>query len=186
MRFDRHLSAAMVRLILAGVFATTVAATLPVAAQVINPPIDYTDAWWAGLSESGWGVNIVQHAGSSTSSARLVAAWFTFDPRAPDTTTADTSDFQPLWILLAGCGFTTTTSCTGPLFVDVGTPFSSPAWNQAAHSNRQVGTATIAWSDANNATFTYNVNPPVGLPSTDPAFGLPAFSGVKSITRIPF
>lgn len=174
MRFARHLSAAIL-----------ITATLPAAAQVINPPVDYTDAWWAGASESGWGLNIVQHAGSATSSARLVAAWFTFDPRAPDTTTADTTDFQPLWILLAGCGFTSNTSCTGPLFVDVGTPFAQ-AWVQTAHANRQIGTATLSWSDANTATFTYNVNPPAGLPATDPAFGLPAFSGSKSITRIQF
>jgi hypothetical protein len=182
---SRSHSAALVRTIFKGALAATLAAALPVSAQVINPPVDYTDAWWAGAAESGWGVNIVQHAGSATASARLVAAWFTFDPRAPDPTTADTTDFQPLWILLSGCTFTSNTSCNGPLFVDVGTPFAF-AWNQAAHANRQIGTATLSWSDANNATFTYNVNPPAGLPATDPAFGLPAFSGSKAITRIPF
>jgi hypothetical protein len=175
MRFARRLT-----------LAALLAAALPVAAQVVNPPVDYTDAWWAGPTESGWGLNIVQHAGTSTASARLVMAWFTFDPRAPDPNTADTTDFQPLWIL-AACTFTSTTACNGDLFVDMGTPFSQP-WLQTSHVNRKIGTASLTWTDANNATFTYNVNPGAvtTVPTPDPGAGLPNFSGSKSITRIQF
>lgn len=175
MRFARRLSAAVL-----------LAAALPVAAQVINPPVDYTDAWWAGASENGWGLNIVQHAGNATTRARLVIAWFTFDPRAPDPNTADTSDFQPLWIL-GVCEFTSNTSCTGDLQVDMGTPFSQP-WLQTSHVTRKIGTGSITWTDANNATFTYIVNPAAvtTVPNPDPGAGLPAFSGSKSITRLGF
>ncbi len=152
------------------------ALALPAAAQSV-PATNYTDMWFLP-SENGWGVSFTQHVATS----KVYAVWYTYDPREPESGVA--GNFKPLWIVLAGGGtWTTPTSFTGPVYVTNGLPF-----NQAGSNTRvnQVGTFTFNFSDASNGTFTYSIAPPAGLASTDPAFGLPAFSGTKSITRQSF
>jgi hypothetical protein len=148
----------------------------PAAAQSV-PATNYSDMWYLP-AESGWGVSFVQHAGTN----RVYAVWYTYDPREPDAGVA--GNFRPLWIVLAGVGtWTSPTSFTGPVYVTHGMPFNQAGSNTTVS---QVGTFTFNFSDASNGTFTYNIAAPAGLPSTDPAFGLPAFSGTKSITRQSF
>ena len=65
----------------------------------------------------------------------------------------------------------------------MGQPF-----NQAGSNKRQtaVGSFTFDFNTASTGTFTYNVTPPPGLASNDPAYDLPAMSGTKSIQRQSF
>jgi hypothetical protein len=155
--------------------ASILALALPAAAQS-TPATNYSDMWYLA-SESGWGISFVQH-----SSNNVYAVWYTYDPRVQDGATP--GNFAPLWVVLAGAGqWTTPTSFTGPVYVTNGTPFSQTGTNTTV---TKVGTFTFSFSDANNGSFTYNIQPPSGLASTDPAFGLPAFSGTKAITRQSF
>jgi hypothetical protein len=62
-------------------------------------------------------------------------------------------------------------------------PFFQPGSNR---QQTEIGTFTFNFANAQSGTFTYNINPPAGLAQNDPAFGLPAMSGSKSITRLPF
>lgn len=39
-------------------FFATLAVSLPAAATTYST--DYTDLWWSGQSESGWGINLIQ------------------------------------------------------------------------------------------------------------------------------
>jgi hypothetical protein len=64
-----------------------------------------------------------------------------------------------------------------------GSPFNQGGSNTRVN---EVGTFTFNFADASNGTFTYNIAAPAGIPSTDPAFGLPSFSGTKPITRQSF
>ena len=149
---------------------------IPAAAQSV-PATNYSDMWYLP-SESGWGVSFVQHAGTN----KVYAVWYTYDPREADATVA--GNFRPLWVVLAGGGtWTSPTSFTGPVYVTNGLPFNQSGTNTKVN---QVGTFTFNFSDASNGTFTYNIAAPAGIPSTDPAFGLPAFSGTKNITRQSF
>ena len=156
--------------------ALGLAAALPAAAA--TPATNYSDMWYLP-SESGWGVSFVQHT-----SGNVYAVWYTYDPRVSDSATA--GNFVPLWIVLAGAGnWASPTSFTGPVYVTNGLPFSQAGSNTKV---TPVGTFTFSFSDANNGTFTYNIAPPssgCGDPSC-PAFGLPAFSGTKTITRQSF
>jgi hypothetical protein len=157
------------------VAASILALALPVAAQS-TPATNYSDMWYLP-SESGWGISFVQHGTNN-----VYAVWYTYDPRQADSSTA--GNFAPLWIVLAGAGnWTTPTSFTGPVYVTNGIPFSQTGSNTTV---TKVGTFTFNFTDANNGSFTYNIAPPSGLASTDPAFGLPAFSGTKAITRQSF
>jgi hypothetical protein len=151
------------------------ALALPVAAQV-TPAANYTDMWYLA-SESGWGVSFTQHSGSN----QVFAVWYTYDPRTADS--SGPGRFKPLWIVMPGGTWTTPTSITGPVYVTNGQPFSQSGSNTGA---TQVGSFTFSFSGTANGTFSYNIAPPAGLPASDPAFGLPAFSGTKGIARQSF
>jgi hypothetical protein len=148
---------------------------LPVAAQSV-PATNYSDMWYLP-AESGWGVSFLQHSGSN----QVFAVWYTYDPREPDATSP--GNFRPMWIVMAGGTWTSPTTIGGPVYILNGTPFSQSGSNR---SITPVGTFSFNFSDASNGTFTYNIAAPAGLPSTDPAFGLPAFSGTKNISRQSF
>jgi hypothetical protein len=152
------------------------ALAVPAAAQSV-PATNYTDMWYLP-AESGWGVSFVQHAGTN----KVYAVWYTYDPR--DAEPAVPGNFRPLWVVLAGGGtWTGPTTFTGPVYVTQGVPFNQSGTDTKVNA---VGTFTFNFADSSNGTFTYNIAAPAGIPSTDPAFGLPSFSGTKTITRQSF
>ena len=153
--------------------AALAAVAIPAAAQSV-PATNFTDMWW-NPNESGWGVSFAQHAGTH----QVFAVWYTYDPREP----APTGQFKPLWIVMPGGTWTTPLRITGPVYVTNGVPFNQPGSNP---QNTRVGTFTFEFSDANNATFRYDIAPPPGLAPGDPAFNLPSLSGNKPITRQSF
>jgi hypothetical protein len=165
----------MMRLFLAAALA---AASLQVSAQAV-PAANFTDMWWAGPSESGWGISFVQHSPSN----KAYAVLYHYDPRQPDNTTPNGSDFVPIWFVMDGGTWVTPTQITGNVYVTNGTPFFNSGSNTTVNS---AGTFTFNFTDFSNATFTYNIAPQGGLSPGAPAFGLPAFNGVKNITRQSF
>ena len=139
----------------------------------VTPAANFTDMWYLE-AESGWGVSFTQHAGTN----QVFAVWYTYDPRLPDASAP--GRFKPLWIVMPGGTWTTPTTLTGPAFVTAGVPLG------ALKAGTQVGTFAFSFQGTSTATFTYTIAPPAGLAASDPAFGLPAFSGSKTITRQPF
>jgi hypothetical protein len=173
------------RLAVAAVFA----AAIPAGAASI-PATNYSDLWDNSVAvppacsgtESGWGITFTQHTDN-----QVEAVWYTYDPRAADPSSA--GNFKPLWLVMPVGSWTSPTVYAGNMYVTLGTPFSLP-WafpNGLPASNvTQVGTFTFTFTSNTTGTFQYNVAPPAGLASTDPAFGLPAFAGTKSICRNNF
>jgi hypothetical protein len=159
----------MIRALIA---ATLLAIALPAAAQSV-PAANYTDLWW-NPSESGWGISFTQHT-----SNQAFAVWYTYDPRE----SVGGGRGKPLWIVMPGGRWTTPTRFTGDVYVTLGLPF-----NQAGSNKRQtaVGTFTFDFTSSTTGTFTYNLSPPSGLPTNDPAYNLPAMSGTKAIQRQSF
>jgi hypothetical protein len=157
--------------------AALLALALPAAAQAV-PAANYTDMWW-NPAESGWGLSFTQHVGTN----QAYAVMYTYDPREPDANTADGGDFKPLWIVMSGGIWVSPTQITGDVFVTNGVPFFQAGSNTTVN---RVGTFTLNFTDFSNATFSYNIAPQGNLQPTDPAFGLPAFNGVKAITRQSF
>jgi hypothetical protein len=148
-------------------------AALSAAAQV-TPAANYTDLWY-NPSESGWGLSFTQHAGTN----QAYAVWYTYDPRE----TGSTGGNKPLWIVMTGGTWTSPTTITGPVYVTNGVPFNQPGSN--LHIT-PVGSFTINFTTASTAQFSYDIVPPAGVPSSDPAYNLPAMSGTKSIQRQGF
>ena len=163
-----------------------IAFALPAAAQSAVPATNYTDLWDNSNSvptaacpggESGWGITFTQHA-----SNQVEAVWYTYDPRAPDASSP--GNFKPLWLVMPVGSWTSPTVYSGNMYVTLGTPFSQPwAFTQATLPVTMVGTFTFTFTSSSTGTFQYNVAPPTGLASSDPAFGLPSFSGTKPICR---
>lgn len=153
--------------------AALAALALPAGAQSV-PAADYSDMWYLP-SESGWGVSFTQHGATG----QAYAVWYTYDPREP----ASGGTYRPLWIVMPGGTWATPTRISGPVYVLNGTPFNQAGSNRTVNA---IGTFTFDFSSASSGTFTYDIAPPAGLASTDPAYGLPAFSGSKPIGRQSF
>src|SRR5690348_3360624 len=106
------------------------------------PPANYEGIWWnapAG-SESGWGINF-EHQGDT-----IFATWFTYDTTGKG------------WWLVMSAGKTAPNTYSGMLFTTKGPAFSAQPFNPMQVTATQVGTGTLSFSDANNASFAYTVN----------------------------
>lgn len=107
--------------------------------------------WWNDL-ESGWGMSIAKHKNM------MFAAVYTYDQVG-----------NPTWYVMSSCPiFNISTSCTGDLYKVSGGTSPSVAWNGAAKSVANVGSGTLAFTDANNGTFKFTID---------------GVSGSKKITR---
>lgn len=103
-----------------------------------KPAFDYTDLWFDPL-ESGWGLNVVQHA-----SGNIFAVMYTYD--LPN---------RPMWFVMPGGSWTSSTVFTGTLYRVTGSPASAPF---KAGGVAEVGAATFTFSDATHASITYAAN----------------------------
>jgi hypothetical protein len=103
-------------------------------------PQDYTDMWWVGPSENGWGVSITQHGSIQ------FAVLFVYDDSG-----------RPIFYAMPGGTWNQAqTAFTGQLYLPTGTPFSAYDASQW-RANAPVGIATIAFTSANTATLSYTI-----------------------------
>jgi hypothetical protein len=127
---------------------------------------NYQDLWWrspAG-SESGWGLNIT-HQGDI-----LFGTWFTYG-----------ADGRGMWLVMTDLRKTTGETFTGPIYRTRGNPFSSTPFDPATVTVTPVGNATLAFTDANNGSFTYTVD---GITQTKP-ITRQVFATPVSLCRTP-
>lgn len=118
------------------------------------PAFDYSDLWW-NPAESGWGLNLIQHA-----SHVIFGVMYTYE--APNRAT---------WFVLPGGTWSSPTTFGGPLYRVTGPAFNAATFDPGAVNVRQVGAATLDFTDRDHGTFAFSVD---GTPVT------------KSITRQPF
>jgi hypothetical protein len=130
---------------------------VPVTAAA-SGPVDYTDMWWAGTSENGWGVSITQHG------AIQFAVFYVYDAAG-----------KPTFYAMPGGSFNAAgTAFTGALYQPTSSPFTAYDFNQfkpGGVTNASVGTATITYTSSSAATVNYTIN---------------GISGTKSIQRQAF
>jgi hypothetical protein len=99
---------------------------------------NYQGLWWAaGGNESGWGINFAHQRD------QVFATWYTYDAAGN------------AWWLSMLATRTAGTTYAGPIYVDSGPPFNAFV---GAAAPSQVGTGTLSFVDANNASFSYTVN----------------------------
>jgi hypothetical protein len=104
-------------------------------------PNDYNDIWWAGPSESGWGMTIAQKG------LQQFNAFYVYDASG-----------KPIWYVMAGGTWNADyTRFSGAIYQPTGSLFSaydSRRWQIGA----AVGTGTLTFTNANNAVFDYTLN----------------------------
>ena len=111
-----------------------------------GPPLDaapnYEGLWWnspAG-SEAGWGINFA-HQGDI-----IFATWFTYDATGK------------AWWLSMAANKTGPNIYAGDLVTTHGPAFSATPFDPNAVTHANVGHATLTFTDANTAQFTYTVS----------------------------
>jgi mono/diheme cytochrome c family protein len=104
-----------------------------------TPQFDYSDLWY-NANESGWGLNLVQHA-----SHTVFGVIYTYE-----------SPNRPVWYVMPQGLWTANNVLAGSLYEVSATGANSTAFKQGPVT--QVGAATLTFSDQNTATFVYTVN----------------------------
>jgi hypothetical protein len=111
--------------------------------------VDYTDLWWGGNSESGWGLNLIQHA-----SRNIFGTWYTYDAQGHRT-----------WYVIPGGNWTSATVFTGNIYRASGPPANAATFDPTSVKVTAVGAVTITFTDANNGTFAFNIEGTTGVKS---------------------
>jgi hypothetical protein len=123
---------------IAGQTRTVAITRQPLSGGTAPPAINYTDIWWGGLAESGWGMAITQQFNT------IFLAWYVYDATG-----------KPMWYV-ATCTLNGTT-CAGDLLRTTGPPFGATFDASQVHSF-VAGTVSVDFTDGNNATLSYTVN----------------------------
>ena len=111
----------------------------PTTPPAIAPAFDFSDLWW-NPNESGWGLNLVQHATN-----QVFGVMYTYE--APN---------RPLWLVIPGGTWTSGLQFTGTIY-RVNGPLVS-AFDPAKVNVKAVGTATIVFSDRDNGVFSFTID----------------------------
>ena len=134
--------------------AAYIATVIGGGAPPVTADVDYSDLWW-NANENGWGFNIVQHGAGGN----IFGVMYTYD-----------ADGRPLWFVMPGGTWASSTVFSGGWYRLAGPVFTSP-FDASAVSPTQVGTATITFIDASHASLSFTVD---------------GTAVVKPITRQPF
>ena len=111
------------------------------------PAFDYSDLWWGGIEESGWGLNLIQHP-----SNKVFGVMYTYE--APN---------RPLWLVIPDGTWLSATIYEGAIYRVAGPAFNAATFNPNNIRVRQVGTARLSFSSRDNGTFIFTVD---GVQST--------------------
>jgi YVTN family beta-propeller protein len=122
-----------------GVSRTVAIERQVLAASGTAPTINYTDIWWGGASESGWGLALTQQFST------MFLAWYVYSDSG-----------QPVWYV-ATLAVANGNSASGTLYRTTGPAFGA-TFDPSAVQASPVGTASVTFSDGNNGTLAYTVN----------------------------
>src|SRR4051812_40656315 len=110
--------------------------TAPAAA---TPAFDFSDLWW-NPNESGWGLNLVQHATN-----QVFGVMYTYE--APN---------RPLWLVIPGGTWSSGLQFSGTIY-RVNGPLVG-AFDPTKVNVRAVGNATLTFSDRDNGVFSFTID----------------------------
>jgi hypothetical protein len=106
-----------------------------------GPAYDFTDLWW-NSSESGWGLNLIQH-----SNGIIFAIWYTYDANGKMT-----------WYHVPSGTWTDSMTYTGTLYAVAGPAFTANPFNASTVKRTPVGSATLSFTSSSSGTWSYSVD----------------------------
>jgi lysyl endopeptidase len=113
----------------------------PYLAPSSGPAYDFTDLWW-NPNESGWGLNLIQHANGV-----VFAIWYTYDATGKMT-----------WYHMPNGTWTDSMTYTGTLYAVAGPAFSNPTFSSSLVKRTAVGTASLTFTSASSGTWSYSID----------------------------
>ena len=113
---------------------------------------DLTDIWW-NAAESGWGLTLAQHGNN------VFGVWFTYG-----------TDNKPLWIVMPGATFTSSSAFSGALYTLAGPYYGNASFDSSQVVATAAGTATLSFGGS-AGSFATTLN---------------GFSQASAIARQPF
>ena len=128
---------------------------------------NYTDIWWGGAAQNGWGVSMTQHGGT------LVAVWYTYDAQG-----------RTSWFVMPGASTADSNTVTGTIYRTSGSPWVGATYDPTRFASSAAGTLTFSFSES-GATMRYVVDGVQGSADlTRVAFGTPATSASSSFAKL--
>jgi hypothetical protein len=113
-------------------------------AQVIKPQFNWTDIWY-NPSESGWGINITQHADKPDAPGQIFAVMYAYDVFG-----------APIWYTVPGGKWVSSTVFTGDVYRAAGSAQNSN-FDSSAFRNNKVGTLTFTFTNRDAAQLNYTI-----------------------------
>jgi hypothetical protein len=119
-----------------------------------SPTNNYSDLWWGGQAQNGWGLSITQKGSA------LFAVWYTYD-----------SAGRTSWYVMPGGSFTSNNVYSGDLYRTTGAPWIGTSHDPNKLQVTRVGTLTLTFSDAKNASMRATVDSTtINVPITRQSF----------------
>jgi lysyl endopeptidase len=104
-------------------------------------PANYTDLWWAGTIEDGWGMSVTQHG-----STQFIALYI-YDNVG-----------QPLWVVVPGGAWNANfTTYSGAVYGPTSSPYYAYDANQF-RANAPLGNVAVTYTSIGTAVLDYNIN----------------------------
>jgi hypothetical protein len=113
-----------------------------------GPTEDFTDLWWGGASEDGWGLNLVQHP-----SRIMFGVWYTYDAQGKRT-----------WFTFSSGTWVAQNTYTATLQAVTG-PSQDGGFDPGLVRRRDVGSVTLTFNSSNTGTFSWSVDGTSGVKS---------------------
>ncbi len=110
------------------------------ASATTTASADFTDLWWGGASENGWGLNIIHQ------NTLIFATLYVYN-----------TDGSARFFSASETRATGTNSFSGPLYDTHGTYYGTVPYNAGAFTAAAVGGITLTFSSATAGTLQYNV-----------------------------
>ena len=108
---------------------------------VAQGPADYTDMWWAGAVENGWGVSITQHGSIQFNVV------YAYDNMG-----------KPVWYVMPGGSWNAAqTAFSGALYLPTSSPFNVYDKTQFRVGS-EIGNAVITYLSSGQATLEFTIN----------------------------
>ena len=106
-----------------------------------KPLNNYSDLWWGGANQNGWGLSITQQG------SNMFGVWYTYDAGG-----------KVQWLFMPGGSFTSSNVFSGALYRSTSSPWLGTQYNAALLNVTPVGNLSLTFNDANNASMRYTVD----------------------------
>jgi hypothetical protein len=101
---------------------------------------NYSDLWWGGGTQNGWGIAVLQQFNT------LFSVWFTYDAAG-----------APTWYVMPGGIWTSSTTYEGRVYKTGGAPWVGVNYDATHFHADEVGAYRFEFNGSNAATFHYTV-----------------------------